>query len=113
MDLWLQGLESISKSWPWWVLRDVRFRYSAIHLNDASRINDPANTQPARRYYMTLRRPLLAFLASAICMLSASLYATEIPEGFTPLFNGKDLTGWHGRPHFDPRDLAKNASRDA
>lgn len=27
------------------------------------------------------------------------------PEGFTALFNGKDLTGWHGRPHFDPRKL--------
>ena len=24
------------------------------------------------------------------------------PKGFTALFNGKDLTGWHGMPHFDP-----------
>jgi hypothetical protein len=28
------------------------------------------------------------------------------PEGFTALFNGKDLAGWHGMPHFDPRELA-------
>lgn len=28
------------------------------------------------------------------------------PEGFRALFNGKDLTGWHGMPHFDPRKLA-------
>ncbi|MCH2101651.1 MAG: DUF1080 domain-containing protein [Planctomycetes bacterium] len=25
------------------------------------------------------------------------------PSGFTTLFNGKDLTGWRGRPHLDPR----------
>jgi hypothetical protein len=28
------------------------------------------------------------------------------PEGFVALFNGKDLAGWHGMPHFDPRTLA-------
>jgi hypothetical protein len=28
------------------------------------------------------------------------------PKGFTALFNGKDLTGWHGMPHFDPYKLA-------
>lgn len=31
----------------------------------------------------------------------------EAPEGFVALFNGKDLTGWHGMPHYDPRALAK------
>src|SRR6266576_2722917 len=31
----------------------------------------------------------------------------EPPQGFTALFNGKDLTGWHGMPHFDPYELAK------
>jgi 3-keto-disaccharide hydrolase len=29
------------------------------------------------------------------------------PQGFTALFNGKDLSGWHGRAHFDPYKLAK------
>ena len=28
------------------------------------------------------------------------------PAGFTTLFNGKDLTGWRGRPHLDPRTEA-------
>ena len=28
------------------------------------------------------------------------------PDGFVALFNGNDLTGWHGMPHFDPRELA-------
>src|SRR4051794_11125776 len=29
----------------------------------------------------------------------------EVPKGFTPLFNGKDLAGWHGMPDFDPYKL--------
>ena len=29
------------------------------------------------------------------------------PKGFTPLFNGKDLAGWHGMPDFNPYVLAK------
>src|SRR5208282_775130 len=32
--------------------------------------------------------------------------ADEPPEGFGKLFNGKDLAGWHGMPHFDPYKLA-------
>ena len=28
-----------------------------------------------------------------------------LPAGFTLLFNGKDLTGWHGRGHVDPRSV--------
>lgn len=28
------------------------------------------------------------------------------PTGFTAIFNGKDLDGWHGMGHFDPRVLA-------
>jgi hypothetical protein len=33
--------------------------------------------------------------------------APKPPKGFTALFNGKDLTGWHGMPHFDPYRLEK------
>jgi len=29
------------------------------------------------------------------------------PKGFTALFNGKDLTGWHGMKHFSPYKLAE------
>lgn len=43
----------------------------------------------------------------ALIPLSAVLHAQdelrEPPAGFTALFNGKDLSGWHGRPHLDPR----------
>ena len=34
------------------------------------------------------------------------------PAGFTALFNGKDLTGWHGMGHFDPRKLAAMPDED-
>ena len=35
--------------------------------------------------------------AAALCgMLSLSAVRAEDNAGFTPLFNGKDLTGWHG-----------------
>lgn len=33
---------------------------------------------------------------------SARLPQPTTPAGFTPLFNGSDLSGWRGRPHFDP-----------
>ena len=36
----------------------------------------------------------------------------EIPEGFTAIFNGTDLTGWHGMPHFDPRKLAEMSEEE-
>ena len=39
-------------------------------------------------------RPLLA------CLLTLPLFAEALPEGFRALFNGKDLSGWHGfNPH--------------
>ncbi len=44
---------------------------------------------------------LLLFLAPL-----ATAAEPKPPEGFTVLFNGKDLSGWHGMPHFDPRKLA-------
>lgn len=48
-------------------------------------------------------RNLLALLTLA---LVAPTQAAETPKGFTALFNGKDLSGWHGMPHFDPYKLA-------
>ncbi|MFO1095685.1 MAG: family 16 glycoside hydrolase [Planctomycetaceae bacterium] len=33
--------------------------------------------------------------------------SSKPPDGFRAIFNSKDLTGWHGMPHFDPRELAK------
>ncbi len=53
---------------------------------------------------MTLR-------ALAILLIAASFVRAEPPKGFAPLFNGKDLDGWHGwaihEKGFDPVELAK------
>ena len=35
-------------------------------------------------------------LLTALCIFSTSAFAAD--DGFTPLFNGKDLTGWDGDP---------------
>ncbi|MCA9010085.1 MAG: DUF1080 domain-containing protein [Planctomycetaceae bacterium] len=44
----------------------------------------------------------------AVFVAAGSVTAdAEVPEGFHAIFNGQDLSGWHGMPHFDPRDLAK------
>ena len=38
-----------------------------------------------------------------LVLLPLLLSTAAPPAGFTPLFNGKDLSGWHGMPQFDPR----------
>jgi hypothetical protein len=43
-------------------------------------------------------------MAACFCVTSTAVAASP-PAGFTALFNGKDLTGWHGLEHFDPRKL--------
>ena len=40
-------------------------------------------------------------------LFTSTLFAAEPPEGFRSLFNGTDLEGWHGRPHFSPLKLAE------
>ena len=45
-------------------------------------------------------------LISHLVVAVVPAFAGEPPEGFRKLFNGKDLTGWHGMPHFDPYVLA-------
>jgi hypothetical protein len=32
-------------------------------------------------------------------------WGVEPPKGFTTIFNGKDLSGWHAMPHYDPYKL--------
>lgn len=52
-----------------------------------------------------LFRPLMACLLAMLPGFAAVAQegVRSTPEGFTALFNGKDLQGWHGRPHLDPR----------
>jgi hypothetical protein len=44
--------------------------------------------------------------AFAALVAAATARAADPPKGFAALFNGKDLAGWHGMPHFDPYKLA-------
>jgi hypothetical protein len=67
-----------------------------------------------------MRNTLLIAVATLLALtpstravdLSAQKGNSLPPEGFTPLFNGKDLTGWHGMPHFDPYKLAQASEDD-
>lgn len=55
----------------------------------------------------------LATLSALLVSLSVSFAAeTVAPKGFVPLFNGKDLAGWHGMPHHDPYALARLSDAD-
>jgi hypothetical protein len=46
------------------------------------------------------------FLTLSLLLVSgASAADNDPPKGFTAIFNGKDLKGWHGMPHFDPYKL--------
>jgi hypothetical protein len=55
----------------------------------------------------TLSHASSIILALFMC---SQLYAGDPPEGFTSLFNGTDLSGWHGN---NPHDTAKAADRQA
>ena len=53
---------------------------------------------------------LAAGFATAIAGTPRACFAADDnqnvpPQGFTALFNGNDLAGWHGMPQLDPRKL--------
>lgn len=58
---------------------------------------------------MFSRANFLAITSLALFLNSIPAFCAEEhnkpPEGFVALFNGEDLAGWHGMPHFDPRKL--------
>jgi hypothetical protein len=52
----------------------------------------------------------------SVCVL-ASVFAmparaADEHPGYRPLFNGTDLAGWHGMPHFDPSELDAMSAED-
>ncbi|HYV35411.1 MAG TPA: DUF1080 domain-containing protein [Gemmataceae bacterium] len=55
---------------------------------------------------------LLVFSAWLAVDSTPRASAQEPPKGFTALFNGKDLTGWHGMPDYDPYKLAAMSAAD-
>jgi len=58
--------------------------------------------------FLTGRAVRHAVLASALT-LTAPMALAGAPDGFTELFNGKDLTGWYGN---NPHTTLKESSRD-
>ena len=61
---------------------------------------------------MRLWIPGLALLLVAAASPEDSGQLKEPPKGFSALFNAKDLSGWHGMPHFDPRKLAAMSAEE-
>lgn len=50
---------------------------------------------------------------AALLMLTAAVAAaSEPPVGFAPLFNGRNLSGWRGRPHLDPAKEAEGTDEE-
>src|SRR5437868_6756968 len=54
------------------------------------------------------------FILTTVLLLAVSrpLTAAEAPAGFTPLWNGRDLAGWHYMDTFDIRKLAAMSEPD-
>lgn len=61
---------------------------------------------------MTSKFPLATFILMLLVVPSQRSSAGEVPEGFSPIFNGKDLTGWYGMPHYDHRKLKAMSESD-
>lgn len=57
-------------------------------------------------------RLLIAAVVLWVSSLAVKAQEQSPPEGFRSLFNGKDFTGWHGMPHYDPRKLAAMKEED-
>ncbi len=55
---------------------------------------------------------VLAGRAAATADVKVAADIKEPPKGFVAVFNAKDLSGWHGMPHFDPRKLAEMSEEE-
>ena len=57
------------------------------------------------------RVTILCSVALALAQSSSLAAEVKAPAGFTPLFNGKDLTGWYGL-NADPRTIFKMSNQE-
>src|SRR5216683_1587450 len=63
-------------------------------------------------FHSTFSRKLVICAVMSILACGARADEPKLPKGFTALFNSKDLSGWHGMPHFDPYKLAAMSDAD-
>jgi hypothetical protein len=57
-------------------------------------------------------RPLTFLACLSALLVLPNLAAAEAPPGFRPLFNGQDLSGWHGMTTFSIKKLAEMSPED-
>lgn len=55
---------------------------------------------------------LLLLLLTSFSNAQNAKETNQAPDGFTALFNGTDLSGWHGMGHFNPTKLAAMPEAD-
>ena len=73
----------------------------------------PSLTTEPRYYEKAVRLSRVQFALCLSAAIGALFFSPalsraqqpEPPKGFAALFNGADLSGWHGMEHFDPRKL--------
>ena len=83
-------------------------------LDGAERIKSQSrlsSVSPSTRKHAMFLSKTVRYAMGFVALFGFARSATaqesnQPPAGFTALFNGKDLAGWHGRPHFDPRKVA-------
>lgn len=56
--------------------------------------------------------PLLSAATLAVLFVLPPVTNAAEPDGFKSLFNGQNLEGWHGRPHFSPYQLAEMSEQE-
>lgn len=54
----------------------------------------------------------LGLITSALAPIGSAQEDNQPPDGFRALFNGSNLEGWVGMPHFDPYELAAMSEED-
>ena len=54
----------------------------------------------------------LAMFGLALAAMPLTAADLVVPEGFTPLFNGKDLTGFRALGHYPPKDYQKLGEKE-
>ena len=59
-----------------------------------------------------MRKTFSTTILLGLALLGSGFAQNQAPEGFTAIFNGKDLDGWFGHGTKDPRTLWKMSPED-